>query len=230
MTKTLKHTKLGRIIGGTLIRPAVYCTRLFLNYQKERMRELLEQMLTDTETMHRAMREPAFLDAVGQVGQLLQTAARARNTVLIAGNGGSWTDADHFAGELRAQFEKKGAAALPALAVPASLSTLTAWGNDYPNGFETAMARDIEAMGKPGDILIGISTSGKAANVRAALQTARANKLRTVTISGNGPQHTEFTALADLSVVIPSENTARIQEGYQLVIHMLCTYIDTARA
>lgn len=167
-----------------------------------------------------------FIASVDTVGMLLQTKAQNRQTIFIAGNGGSWTDADHFAGELRAQFEVKGRPAVPSLALPVGMSTLTAWGNDYDEGFETAMVRDLEAMSKPGDVLIAISTSGKAKNIRKALTWAKAHDITCIAISGNGPQSKDFGSLADHHIIIPHDQTARIQEGYQIVIHMLCTYID----
>jgi phosphoheptose isomerase len=184
-------------------------------------------VLKDIAQLITAMDEPAFAESVHRVGQRLQEAATKRQTVFIAGNGGSWTDADHFAGELRAQFEVKGRAALPSIALPASMSTLTAWGNDYDDGFEGAIQRDLEALSKPGDILIAISTSGKAVNIRRAMQWAKDHGLTIIAISGNGPKSGEFGALADFHICIPHEKTARIQEAYQVIVHILCMYCDT---
>lgn len=174
-----------------------------------------------------AMQAQGFIDQVDRVGEILVDACRTQQTVFIAGNGGSWADADHFAGELRAQFEVKGRAALPAVAVPVSLSTVTAWANDYDDGFATAMQRDLEALAKPRDVLIAISTSGKAKNLRTAMRWAKAHNLTIIGISGNGPQSHEFGELTDHHIVIPHSQTARIQEAYQIVIHILCTYSDT---
>ncbi len=187
-----------------------------------------ETIINDSADLLQRMRDPKFITTLEKVGALLRTKSYARHTVFIAGNGGSWADADHFAGELRAQFEVKGRPALPAVAVPVSLSTLTAWGNDYQDGFETAIERDLQALAKSGDIFIAISTSGKAKNVRRSLQWAKANQLTTIAISGNGPMSQEFGALADHHIVIPHDQTARIQEAYQVVIHVLCAYIDVA--
>lgn len=164
---------------------------------------------------------------IDRIGLTLLEQIRNKKTIFIAGNGGSWADADHFAGELRAQFEKKGRRALPALALPISLSTLTAWGNDYTDGFESAMRRDLEAMGRPGDVLIAISTSGKAKNVRLALQEAKRQNMVTIAISGNGSESKTFSELAQYHIVIPHSSTARVQEAYQIIVHILCSYIDT---
>ncbi len=183
-------------------------------------------ILQDIHALTGAMLAPDFIDTLNKVGQLLSKQCQAGQTVFIAGNGGSWADADHFAGELRAQFEVKGRKALPALALPISLSSLTAWGNDYDDGFTTALTRDLEAMSKPGDTLIAISTSGKAKNIRQALTWAREHKLTTIGISGNGPLAQEFGNLTDYHIQVPHQQTARVQEAYQIIIHVLCTYID----
>jgi phosphoheptose isomerase len=92
------------------------------------------------------------------------------------------------------------------------------------------MVRDLEAMSKPGDVLIAISTSGKAKNIRRAMAWAKEHDMTVVAISGNGSQSQEFGAMADNQIVIPHSQTARIQEGYQIVIHMLCTYIDQIKS
>jgi phosphoheptose isomerase len=173
------------------------------------------------------MLDDNFLNEIDRVGQKLIEATKNRQTIFIAGNGGSWADADHFAGELRAQFELKGRDALPALALPISLSTLTAWGNDYKDGFETAMERDLQAMSRPYDILIAISTSGKAKNIHRILNWSKANHLTSIAISGNGLKSEAFGKMADYHIKIPHDQTARIQEAYQVVIHILCSYIDS---
>lgn len=192
---------------------------------KNRLSSTIIQESLETLTL---MNSSEFMMTVDRVGALLARASQERRSIFIAGNGGSWADADHFAAEIRAQYEIKGRIALPAIALPISLTTLTAWGNDYEDGFETAMKRDLEAMGKTGDILVAISTSGKAKNVRNALIRAKELGIQTIAISGNGPQSQEFGRLADHHIQIPSANTAHIQEGYKIVIHILSAYIDRA--
>lgn len=190
------------------------------------METIARKILGDTHALITSMQSSEFIRTVTAVGAVLQKAAINQNTVFIAGNGGSWADADHFAGELRAQFEVKGRKALPALALPISLSSLTAWGNDYEDGFTAAVTRDLEAMAKPGDVLIAISTSGKAKNIRHALDWAKTHQLTPIGMSGNGPLAHEFGQLVDYHIQIPHQQTARIQEAYQIIIHILCTYID----
>lgn len=193
------------------------------------MHDTIHEVMHDVLVMARAMDDKDFITSVDTAGRMLQAASQGKNMVFIAGNGGSWTDADHFAGELRAQFEVKGRPAVPSVAIPISLSSLTAWGNDYEDGFETAMTRDLEAMAKPGDVLIAISTSGKAKNIRRAMQWAKDHQMNVLAISGNGPMSSEFGELADNHIIIPADRTARIQEGYQIVVHMLCMYVDTIK-
>lgn len=190
------------------------------------MRNRIQDILSEATEVIQLMTQPAFLDSVHRVGTKLAEGSKNNACIFIAGNGGSWTDADHFAGELRAQFEMQGRPAMPALALPVSLSSVTAWSNDYPDGYKTAMTRDLEALAKPNDIIITISTSGKAQNIRHAMAWAKKHHMVVVAISGNGPQSQEFGSLADNHIIIPSARTARIQEGYQIVIHMLCTYVD----
>lgn len=190
------------------------------------MQDIIHNVMHDNLAMAKAMDDELFLNTVHEVGEKLHQASAHKKMVFIAGNGGSWTDADHFAGELRAQFEVKGRPALPSLALPISLSSLTAWGNDYEDGFETAITRDLEAMAEPGDVLIAISTSGKAKNIRRAMTWAKEHDMVVLAISGNGPMCTEFGGLANEHIIIPSDHTARIQEGYQIVVHMLCMYVD----
>ncbi len=190
------------------------------------MRDTTQTILSDVQAMLTRMQAPDFTESVHHVGELLHQAAKDRKTVFIAGNGGSWADADHFAGELRAQFEVKGRPALPAVALPVSLGTLTAWGNDYDHGFVTAIERDLQALAKTDDILIAISTSGKAKNIRQAMTWGKANGLTVIAISGNGPMSQDYGELAHHRIVIPHDRTARIQEAYQIIIHILCMYAD----
>lgn len=190
------------------------------------MRNRIQDIITEAADVIESMNQPAFLDSVHAVGTKLAEGSKNNASIFIAGNGGSWTDADHFAGELRAQFEVQGRPAMPAMALPVSLSSVTAWSNDYPDGYKTAMTRDLEALAKPNDILITISTSGKAENIRHAMTWAKNHAMVIIAISGNGPQSQQFGSMADNHIIIPSARTARIQEGYQIVIHILCTYID----
>lgn len=141
--------------------------------------------------------------------------------VFLAGNGGSAADAQHIAAELTGRFvkERKG---LPGIALTVDTSALTAISNDY--GYENVFARQLEALARPGDLFIALSTSGGSPNILNALRTARELGCKTLGLSGrSGGAMNEF---CDLNIVIPEENTARIQEMHILIGHILCKAVD----
>ena len=144
--------------------------------------------------------------------------------LMFCGNGGSSCDASHAAGELVGWFERKQRRAYAAIALGHEVPTLTAIGNDA--GYEQVFARQVEALGRPGDMLIGFSTSGGSRNVVAALQKARQCDIATAVLCGS----TDGAALehADLAVQVPSTSTARIQESHLLVVHLLCAAVEGA--
>jgi len=142
--------------------------------------------------------------------------------ILVAGNGGSAADAQHFAAELSGRYmrERKG---LPAVALTTDTSVLTAIGNDY--GFEAVFSRQVEALGRPGDLFIGISTSGNSSNIVAALRKASETGLTTLSLTGGGGG--AASGIADLSIDFPSRETPRIQEYHAIVLHLIAAYIDS---
>ena len=146
---------------------------------------------------------------------------RAGGKLMFFGNGGSAADAQHLATELSIRY-KANRVAIAALALTTDTSALTAAGNDL--GFEHIFARQIEALGKPGDVAIAISTSGQSPNVIAGLKRAKAMKLITAGLSGKGGGGLE--SLADHLLVVPSDTTARIQEMHILLGQMLCGAIE----
>lgn len=141
--------------------------------------------------------------------------------LLIFGNGGSAADAQHMEAELVHQFEKK-RKSLPVLALTTNSSTLSAIGNDW--SFEQIFERQVEGLATERDIVLGISTSGNSPNVIKGIEQAKKNSAFTIGLSGkNGGALKE---VADLSIVVPSENTARIQECHITIIHVLCRLIE----
>jgi D-sedoheptulose 7-phosphate isomerase len=176
---------------------------------------------------HEAVR--GFFDR--QAGELaraagLLTSALARGgTVLLCGNGGSAADAQHIAAELTGRFlrERRG---LPAVALTTDSSALTAIGNDY--GFERIFARQVEALGRPGDVLVAITTSGSSPNVLHAIDEARARGLAVIGLLGRDGGAAR--ARCDAALVVESEVTARVQEVHILVAHILCEAVDRALA
>jgi D-sedoheptulose 7-phosphate isomerase len=141
--------------------------------------------------------------------------------LMLFGNGGSAADAQHLATELTIRY-KADRAALAALALTTDTSALTAAGNDF--GFERIFARQIEALGRPGDVAIAISTSGKSANVSAALRQAKAMRIVTAAFTGKGGG--DLPGLADHVLIVPSDTTARIQEMHITLGQMLCGAIE----
>jgi D-inositol-3-phosphate glycosyltransferase len=163
------------------------------------------------------LRQP-ILDAA----EVLSAAFAGDHKVLICGNGGSAADAQHLAGELVGRFKAPGRAALPAIALTADSTIVTAWANDA--GFDEVFARQVEALGRSGDVLIGISTSGRSRNVVRAFEAARQRGMRTVALLGGDGG--DCRGLADAAVTVPSPDTQHIQEVHIVVIHMLCELIE----
>lgn len=145
------------------------------------------------------------------------------NKILICGNGGSAADAQHFAAELTGRYKSE-RISLPAIALTTDTSAITAIGNDY--GYDEVFARQLSGVGNSGDLLIGISTSGNSTNILKALKIAKQKGIKTAGLSGKGGG--EMNSLCDINVVVPSNDTARIQEMHILIIHTICAAIDGA--
>lgn len=159
--------------------------------------------------------------AIAEAAAAIEECYTRGGKVLICGNGGSAADAQHFVGELVGRFkcERPG---LPAYALNADTAILTAWANDV--GYDDVFARQVQALGRPGDVFIGISTSGNARNVVRAFDAARRHGLRTVSLLGGDGG--EAKALSDLPIAVAAEDTQRIQEVHILVIHLLCELVE----
>ena len=162
--------------------------------------------------------EPQLSKAADLIDQCL----RAGNKLLVCGNGGSATDASHFATELVVRFAKD-RRALPAISLSSDNGILTATGNDY--GFNEIFARQVAALGAPGDVLICLTTSGKSKNLIRALEEAKARKLKTIAFLGRDGGPT--LGIADVDLLIKSESTARVQEAHHLLLHVLCEIIES---
>lgn len=153
--------------------------------------------------------------------QLLVDTFASGSKLLVMGNGGSAADAQHFAAEMVGRFlmERR---ALPAIALTTDTSALTAIGNDY--GFDMVFSRQVEALARPGDVVVGISTSGNSENIALALQSARKLGCRTIALLGRDGG--KIRDLVDIPLVIPSSATPRIQEGHITVIHIMCDLLE----
>ena len=172
-----------------------------------------------------ALKQALLADAglqqrIVEAAQACITSLRAGGKILIAGNGGSAADAQHIAAELvaRYEFDRPG---LPAIALTTDTSALTAIGNDY--GFESLFSRQVEALGRAGDVFIGLSTSGNSKNVLKAMESAQRLGLVRIALCGVGGRIHEC---ADHVLAMPSTHTPRIQEGHGLVGHILCGLIE----
>lgn len=167
--------------------------------------------------------DPALADRIVDAVALCTDALRRGNTLLFAGNGGSAADAQHWAGELVSRFyyDRPG---LAAVALTTDSSILTAIGNDY--GYDYVFARQVEALGRSGDVLIAISTSGRSPNVVRAIAAARTKGMGVIGFTGNGPGGAELAAACDVCFRVPSEQTPRIQEGHEFIGHTLCALIE----
>ena len=165
----------------------------------------------------------ALAPVVSTVGEAILTSLRQGGKLLTCGNGGSAADALHLAEELvgRYKIERR---ALPAICLNSDVTALTCIGNDY--GYDAIFARQVEALGRRGDVLVGFTTSGNSANVLAAFAAARARGIITVLLSGKdgGKARTQ----CDFPIIVPSATTARIQEVHTLVLHQWLEAIDAA--
>ncbi|MFH1655536.1 MAG: D-sedoheptulose 7-phosphate isomerase [Candidatus Omnitrophota bacterium] len=160
-------------------------------------------------------------DTIAKIAELAIDCLKKQNKIILFGNGGSAADSQHIAAELVGRFQKD-RQSLPAIALTTNTSVLTAIGNDY--GFEYVFSKQIEGLGKKGDLAIGISTSGKAKNVIEAIKKAKALGLKTVGLTGcDGAGLAES---ADISLIVPSKVTARIQESHITIGHIICELVE----
>lgn len=149
-------------------------------------------------------------------------AFNAKRKVLLCGNGGSAADAQHIAAEFVVRMTKEHRPALPAIALTTDTSMLTAGGNDL--GFDNVFSRQVEALGIEGDVLVAISTSGRSENVNRAVREAKKRRMTVIGFLGKDGGITKD--LVDISIIIPSQDTQRIQEGHITVAHILCGIIE----
>ena len=168
------------------------------------------------ESFVRTLRDPFTA-----VLSIWETCIRQGCKLLVFGNGGSAGNAEHIAAELAIRYSAD-RDAIAAVALSAGSSTITAAANDY--GFDRIFSRQIEALGRPGDVAVGLSTSGSSPNVLKGLREARARGLRTTGFIGG--KDSEMRHLCDAAIIVPATITARIQEMHLLVTHMLCKALE----
>jgi len=185
--------------------------------------DLIHAHLLESARVKQALAETQR-ETIRAAADLITATFRSGNKVLLCGNGGSAADCQHMAAEfvsrLTKDFERP---ALPAIALTTDTSFLTAFANDC--GYEDVFARQVQALGKPGDLLIGISTSGNSPNVVRAMAAAKAAQMRTLALTGDGGQ---MSRMADVVVAVPSANTQHIQEAHLVIEHILCELVENA--
>ena len=164
-------------------------------------------------------------EPTAQAAELLFNTLANDGKFLICGNGGSAADAQHFAAEMTGRFEKE-RMELAAIALTTDTSALTAIGNDY--GFDHIFSKQVRALGRKGDVLVGISTSGNSGNVIEAIKAAHENGMHVIALTGrDGGKIAHLLKEGDVLLNVPYPRTARIQEVHILLIHAICDCIDT---
>lgn len=185
----------------------------------------LRSALLETSTLLTTAAEGDLSDATERAITIIATALRANKPLLICGNGGSMADAQHIAGELASRFlkERRG---LKAIALGTNAAMSTAWSNDYD--YTGAFAREVDAYGEAGGVLLGLSTSGNSANVIRAAEQARAKGMTVIAMTGQGGG--KLATLADILLAAPSTQTPRIQEVHIVLYHYICEQVEAACA
>jgi len=188
--------------------------------EDEARRAHVVSVLRDAAAAHEAA--GACADEVVAAAALIGWALASGGKVLVFGNGGSAADAQHFVAELVGRYEAgRTRRALPALALSSDPSVVTALGNDL--GFAQVFARQVEAHGRPGDVALGLTTSGTSANVLAGLETARRLGLGTIAFTGRAAG---LDVPADVHVAVPADRTPRVQEVHGTLLHALCELVE----
>lgn len=184
---------------------------------------IIRPIIASIETKLKLTSDKFFLDELERAGNRMITCLKLNKKIMIAGNGGSAADAQHFAAELAGKFihDRRG---LPAIALTTNSSVVTAIGNDF--GYENVFSRQLRGFGQPGDIFVGISTSGNSLNIIKTMEEAK--KMGIITIGLLGNNGGSMRDQCDLKLIVPSSNTQCIQESHVMIIHILCSMIDDA--
>ncbi len=195
--------------------------RFFYFYGMQHTALISAELRQAADVLHRFVSEPANLADIEAAAALIAEAIRANHKIISCGNGGSHCDAMHFAEELSGRY-RESRRALPAIAI-SDVSHISCTGNDY--GFEFIFSRFVEGLGQPGDVLLGISTSGNSANVLRAAEVARAKGMKIVALTGKDGG--KLAPLADVEIRVPHTGYAdRVQEIHIKVIHILILLIE----
>ena len=183
----------------------------------ERIQKVLDEQINNLNNL----KDNDYCNVIEEIVNMITTSMKNGGKILIAGNGGSAADAQHFAAEIVGRFvlERKG---YPAIALTTDTSILTAVGNDY--GYETIFSRQVEGLGNEGDVFIGISTSGNSKNVIEAIKVAKEKGLKVVGLTGKDGG--KMKDLCDVSLVLNYSETARVQEHHLMSYHLICEFVE----
>ena len=186
------------------------------------MKDLVYRQLAQSiATMHTLLHDPLIANTLVTIGELTANSMKNGHKLLVAGNGGSAADAQHLVAEFVVRLTTN-RPALRAIALTVDTSILTAAGNDF--GYDTVFSRQIEAIGAPGDVFLGISTSGNSKNIVKALQQAKKQSITTIGLTGSTGG--EMRGLCDHTIIVPSEVTMNIQECHLALEHIFCMLVE----
>jgi D-sedoheptulose 7-phosphate isomerase len=184
------------------------------------MRDIIKDILLESiQVKEELMR--SSIEQIIEIADILIDCLRKGGKIMFFGNGGSASDSQHIAAELVGRF-RKDRAGLPAIALTTNTSILTSLSNDY--SYEIVFAKQIEALGRQGDVAVGISTSGKAKNVIAGIRQAKKMGIRTIALTGSDGG--QLSKTADVCLIVPSNITARVQEAHITIGHVICQLIE----
>ena len=184
------------------------------------MKEEIKSMLKEGIELNSRLTEN-FSDKIEQAANLIIDCLKNNNKILLCGNGGSASECSHIAAEFVGRFKKE-RKALPAIALTTDMPIITAIGNDY--GFDKIFERQIEALGKKGDVLISMTTSGNSKNIINAIEKSSSKGIKTIGLLGKDGGRVKNTS--NIEIIIPSDNTPRIQEAHLTILHIICELVE----
>lgn len=193
-------------------------TNLSLQNTQNFVNDELEEHIKNSKSIYK------LIPKINKLTNIILSAFKEEKKLLICGNGGSAADAQHFSSELIGKYEKE-RSSFPAIALTTDSSAITAISNDF--GFNNVFSRQIEGLGKSGDILIVISTSGNSKNLVKAIETAKKKNITCVALLGK--KGGLISEMVDLDIIISSNRTSRIQEMHGLIIHIICGLIESSK-
>lgn len=187
------------------------------------MERIINEIKNSIETKKKLIQNRSEIEKIYQASQICKETIFKGHKVMLAGNGGSAADSQHISAEFVSKY-KSDSFPLASIALTTDTSIITAIGNDY--GFKHIFSRQIIALGKKGDLFIGITTSGKSENILKAFKTCHEKKINTIALTGKNGIAENYQKYVDIEIKVPSDITARIQETHILIGHMICGYVE----